>query len=62
MNTDTKRHIDSARQVLVGVVPNFANRRKNRSRACPCVVESAKKLIDIYEQKTKETIAKLWAV
>ena len=22
MNTDTKRHIDSARQVLVGVVPN----------------------------------------
>ena len=51
MNTDTKRHIDSARQVLVGVVPNFANRRKNRSRACPCVVESAKKLIDIYEQK-----------
>jgi len=22
MNTDTKRHIDAARQVLVGVVPN----------------------------------------
>lgn len=25
------------------------------------LVESAKKLIEIYEQKTKETIAKLWA-
>ena len=24
------------------------------------LVESAKKLIEIYEQKTKETIAKLW--
>lgn len=25
------------------------------------LVESAKKLIDIYEQKTKEVIAKLWS-